>query len=234
MRLDVSFRTFVQGDLSIGEFCRQMKGIADSVGDLGWPMEDRILVLNVFRVLSDRYAHLRTWITRQRPFHTFLQVRDDLVMEELTQGPPAWVHLRAGVLVFLDCPCRYSSTASGRSATVVSSWSSSSRAERGWGAVVAAVAAEGDVERVLAVGATRRRLLHGPHSGPLSTTRGQGASPCGLSRLLAVSLARRQPSSLVLLRGFPQRLRGLHLPVPRPSLSVGTRRLWPAPSALWP
>jgi hypothetical protein len=50
-------------------------------------VEDRILVLNVLRGLSDRYAHLRTWITRQRPFPTFLEVRDDLVMEELTQGP---------------------------------------------------------------------------------------------------------------------------------------------------
>jgi hypothetical protein len=49
-------------------------------------VEDRILVLNVLRGLSDRYAHLRTWITRQRPFPTFLEVRDDLVMEELTQG----------------------------------------------------------------------------------------------------------------------------------------------------
>jgi hypothetical protein len=47
-------------------------------------VEDRILVLNVLRRLSDHYAHLRTWITRQRPFPTFLQVRDDLVMEELT------------------------------------------------------------------------------------------------------------------------------------------------------
>ena len=63
-----------------------MKGMADSLGDLGWPVEDRILVLNVLRGLSDRYSYLRTWITRQRPFPTFLQVRDDLVMEELTQG----------------------------------------------------------------------------------------------------------------------------------------------------
>ena len=49
-----------------------MKGLADSLGDLGWPVEDRILVLNVLRGLSDRYSYLRTWITRQRPFPTFL------------------------------------------------------------------------------------------------------------------------------------------------------------------
>jgi hypothetical protein len=86
LRLDVSFWTFVQGDLTVGEFCRKMKTMEDSLSDLGWPMEDRILVLNVLRWLSDRYGHLRTWITRQRPFPTFLQVHDDLVMEELAQG----------------------------------------------------------------------------------------------------------------------------------------------------
>ena len=49
-----------------------MKGMVDSLGDLGWLVEDRILVLNVLRGLSDGYAHLRTWITRQRPCPTFL------------------------------------------------------------------------------------------------------------------------------------------------------------------
>ncbi|XP_022681058.1 uncharacterized protein LOC111256779 [Setaria italica] len=60
LRLDASFRTFVQGDLSVGEFCRKMKTMADSLGDLGWAVEDRILVLNVLRGLNERYAHLRT------------------------------------------------------------------------------------------------------------------------------------------------------------------------------
>ena len=86
LHLDASFRTFVQGDLSDGDFRRRMNGMADSLGDLGWPVEDRILVLNVLRGLSDRYAHLRTWIIRQRLFPTFLQVRDNHVMEELAQG----------------------------------------------------------------------------------------------------------------------------------------------------
>jgi hypothetical protein len=49
-----------------------MMGMTDSLSDLGWPMEDHILVLNVIRGLSDRYAHLRTWITRKRPFPTIL------------------------------------------------------------------------------------------------------------------------------------------------------------------
>jgi hypothetical protein len=60
--------------------------MADSLGDLGCPVEDRILVLNVLRGLSDRYTHLRSLIMRQRPFPIFLQVCDDLALEEITLG----------------------------------------------------------------------------------------------------------------------------------------------------
>ena len=72
LRLNSSFWTFVQGDLSVSEFCRQMKGMADSLGDLGCPMEDRILVLNVLYGLSqgrseDRVVgHARTGRSRGR------------------------------------------------------------------------------------------------------------------------------------------------------------------------
>ena len=63
--------------------------MADSLGDLGCPVEDRILVLNVLRGLGDRYTHLRSLLMRQRPFPTFLQVRDDLALEEITLGAQA-------------------------------------------------------------------------------------------------------------------------------------------------
>jgi hypothetical protein len=54
LRLDAAFRTFVQGDLIVSEYCRTMKTMADSLGNLGCPVEDRNLVLNVLRGLSDR------------------------------------------------------------------------------------------------------------------------------------------------------------------------------------
>jgi hypothetical protein len=66
-----------------------MKAMADSLGDLGCPVEDRMLVLNVLRGLSDRYTHLQSLIMRQCPFPTFLQVRDDLALEEITMGTQA-------------------------------------------------------------------------------------------------------------------------------------------------
>ena len=61
--------------------------MADALHDLGCPVADRVLVLNVLRGLNSTYDHLRTFITRQRPFPSFLQVRDDLVLEEITRGP---------------------------------------------------------------------------------------------------------------------------------------------------
>jgi hypothetical protein len=86
LQLDATFRTFVQGDLSVGEYCRRMKSMADALHDLGDPVSDRVLVLNVLRGLSSTYDHLKCWVTRQRPFPTFLQVRDDLALEEITRG----------------------------------------------------------------------------------------------------------------------------------------------------
>jgi len=38
--------------------------MADALHDLGCPVPDRVLVLNVLRGLSSTYDHLRTWITR--------------------------------------------------------------------------------------------------------------------------------------------------------------------------
>ena len=62
-----------------------MKSMADALHDLGDPVSDRVLVLNVLRGLSSTYDHLKGWIARQRPFPTFLQVWDDLALEEITR-----------------------------------------------------------------------------------------------------------------------------------------------------
>ena len=62
-----------------------MKGTADALHDLGDPVSDRVLVLNILRGLSSTYDHLKSWIARQRPFPSFLQVQDDLALE-ITRG----------------------------------------------------------------------------------------------------------------------------------------------------
>jgi hypothetical protein len=57
--LDARFRTFVQGDLSITDYCRRLKGMADALGDLVHPVTDRTLVLNVIRGLEEDHSWLR-------------------------------------------------------------------------------------------------------------------------------------------------------------------------------
>jgi hypothetical protein len=84
LHLDAHFHQFSQGDLSVGEYCRQMKGLADCLCDLGEPVADRTLVPNLLRGLSPRYGLLKALIKRTVPFPTFHAVRNELLLEELT------------------------------------------------------------------------------------------------------------------------------------------------------
>jgi hypothetical protein len=61
LHLDAAFHTFAQGDLSVNEYCRKFKAMADSLADLGAPVEDRILVLNILRGLNLMGISLYTW-----------------------------------------------------------------------------------------------------------------------------------------------------------------------------
>jgi hypothetical protein len=92
LHLDAAFRNFVQGDLSVSEYCRKFKNMADALADLRSPVDDRILVLNILRGLNPRFEHLGAIIWRYTPFPSFLKVRDDLILEELhldSSGSPA-------------------------------------------------------------------------------------------------------------------------------------------------
>ena len=84
LHLDAQFHLFSQGDLSVDEYCRQMKGMADSLRDLGEPVADRTLVLNLLHGLSPRYGHLKALIKRTVPFPTFHAFRNEILLEELT------------------------------------------------------------------------------------------------------------------------------------------------------
>jgi hypothetical protein len=57
--------------------------MADGLADLGAPVDDRILVLNILRRLNQRFEHVGSIIRRYSPFLNFLKVRDDLLLEEL-------------------------------------------------------------------------------------------------------------------------------------------------------
>jgi hypothetical protein len=91
LHLDAAFRNFVQGDLTLSEYCRKFKNMVDALADLGSRVDDRILILNILRDLNPRFEHLGAIIWRYTPFPSLLKVRDDLILEELhldSSGPP--------------------------------------------------------------------------------------------------------------------------------------------------
>jgi hypothetical protein len=54
LQLDARFRVFKQGDLSVHDYCRRMKGMADDLRALGETVTDRHLVLNLLQGLNKK------------------------------------------------------------------------------------------------------------------------------------------------------------------------------------
>ena len=71
------------------DYCRRFKSMADALGDLGEQVSDRTIVLNIIRGLNEKFAAVGRDIRRNRPLCTFLEARDDLLLEELTMANPA-------------------------------------------------------------------------------------------------------------------------------------------------
>jgi hypothetical protein len=85
--LDAEFRNFVQGDLPIADYCRKLKSMADSLGDLGEPVPDRTLVLSVLRGLNEKFGYMGAILKRQKPFPSS-EVKNDLLVEEISMATP--------------------------------------------------------------------------------------------------------------------------------------------------
>jgi hypothetical protein len=83
LHLGTQFWLFIQGDLSVDDYCRRMKWMVDDLCDLGEHMEDRTLVLQVIWGLNKKYDHVKIYLKRAWSFPSFHDVRNDL-LEELT------------------------------------------------------------------------------------------------------------------------------------------------------
>ena len=83
LHLDLSFRSFTQGDLSVNDYCHKYKAMADDLADLGAPVEDRLLCINILRGLHPRLQQVGMVIRHHDPFPNFLKLRDELVLEEI-------------------------------------------------------------------------------------------------------------------------------------------------------
>jgi hypothetical protein len=66
--------------------------MADGLADLGAPVENWILILNILRGLNQRFKHVGSIIRRYSSFLNILKVQDDLLLEEIHMDsirPPA-------------------------------------------------------------------------------------------------------------------------------------------------
>jgi hypothetical protein len=82
--LEQEFHGLQQGAMTVGDYCRKQKALADELNAMGTTTSDRSLVQNTLRGLGQRLAYMRTLLLKQRPFPTFLDVRSSLLLEELT------------------------------------------------------------------------------------------------------------------------------------------------------
>jgi hypothetical protein len=78
----------MQGGLSVSEYCRKLKSMVDSLGDLGEPIFDRTLVLSILCGQNEKFAYMGTILKRYRPFPTFNEVKNDLLVEEICMTKP--------------------------------------------------------------------------------------------------------------------------------------------------
>ncbi|XBI98618.1 hypothetical protein VPH35_018833 [Triticum aestivum] len=81
--LSAEFRSVVQGDLTVGAYCRRLKALADALTDVEEPVTDRTLTLQLLRGLNRRFQVMATVLMMQIPFPSFLQARSRLLLEEI-------------------------------------------------------------------------------------------------------------------------------------------------------
>jgi hypothetical protein len=77
------FHAFKQGDLSVSDYCRWMKGMADDLRALGETVIDRHLHLNLLHGLNKMFDHIKIFIKRSQSFPSFQTIRNDLKLEEI-------------------------------------------------------------------------------------------------------------------------------------------------------
>lgn len=106
--------------------------MADALGDLGETVHDRTLVLSILRGLNEKFSHMAALIKRQKPFPSFIEVRSDLRLEEITmQSKP--VSSSTALLASTSSNSRSTSSPSGGSVNAGgNSGSRNSNNSRNW------------------------------------------------------------------------------------------------------
>lgn len=87
--LGAEFRNLVQGDLSVAEYSRRLKSLADTLEDVGEHISDQALTLQLIRGLNRKFQIMATLLPMQSPFPTFVQAHSRLLMEEISANERA-------------------------------------------------------------------------------------------------------------------------------------------------
>ncbi|XP_052152518.1 uncharacterized protein LOC127770748 [Oryza glaberrima] len=82
VNLTAELQHLQQGDLSIGDYYRRLKVLAD----VGEPVKDRSLILTLIGGLNDKFDNLKSLLPLQVPFPMFAEARAQLLLDELTKG----------------------------------------------------------------------------------------------------------------------------------------------------
>lgn len=71
------------------DYYHRFKSMADALSDLGEQVSDHTLILNILCSLDEKFAAVGRDIQRSRPLPSFLEARDDLLLEELSMVSPS-------------------------------------------------------------------------------------------------------------------------------------------------
>ena len=82
VHLESEFRSLMQGDLSMTEYCSQLKVLAGKLADVGHPVREDNQVVNMLRGLNPKLRHMISSINEQDPLPSFRKVRSQLLLEE--------------------------------------------------------------------------------------------------------------------------------------------------------
>ena len=76
------FHNLVQGELTITAFCSRLKCLADTLRDVGSPVDDRDMMINLIRGLNNDFGHCIAALTFRPEGLTFASAPSSLLLEE--------------------------------------------------------------------------------------------------------------------------------------------------------
>ncbi|CAN6311376.1 unnamed protein product [Urochloa humidicola] len=82
VHLEAEFRSLMQGDLPVIDYCSQLKVLARKLADVGHPVREDNQVVNLLRGINPRLRHMISSIQAQDPLPSFRKVRSQLRLEE--------------------------------------------------------------------------------------------------------------------------------------------------------